>query len=215
MNAGDMAAALVRLLRAGPPPALAVIRELGAVGSRSSADIAVVEGEGGPYGGAAIHGYEIKGRGDDFRRLRNQASWYSEVFDRVTLAVHPRHDRLAMRRSGDVFPAWWGIVRIGPDGEADRLSPSKANPSPSVRRLADFLWKDHAWDMLMAEVGRERGFWKGGRRRGEIIDRLCGAVPAGRVHGLILGNLVETSGMRGASVEEGRPCTGWFGGDAR
>lgn len=121
-----------------------VLDELGIRHGASRVDIAVINGE--------IHGFEIKSDADTLTRLSAQMTFYSEVFDRVTLVVGQKHAEKAM----PTLPDWWG-VRVATEGARGAIHfkvtrKAKMNPAHNPIALAELLWRDEAMQELQ-ELG--------------------------------------------------------------
>jgi hypothetical protein len=117
-----------------------VVDELGLKHGRCRADIAVI--------GKRLHGYEIKGEKDSFRRLEGQVEAYNAVFDHISIILAPCHASAAVKR----VPQWWGIIvcRKGSRGGIafETLRKSRQNHNVDPLSVAQLLWKDEAQAVL-------------------------------------------------------------------
>lgn len=160
----DIREALRHAIRAvhGRDPDTVVVDELGVLQGSARVDVAVVNG--------LLHGYEIKSERDSLARLPSQVSYYSKVFDLVTLVLSQRHLSQAMA----MIPHWWGVTVAVPSksGRVKLISRRKSsiNPSVSARDLAELLWSDDVIRLLDAR-NAARGLR--GKNRHILWDKLC------------------------------------------
>jgi len=146
MNGHQIRIALKRcILRAAPASSLTLaVEELGLLHGKGRADLAVIN--------CPFIGYEIKGEGDDLRRLRVQVTAYDAVFDYSWIVPTEQHLRAVV----DTVPSWWGILVALPTdwGEVDFAAvrqPSR-NPSTDDLAIAQLLWRTEAQAILL-ELG--------------------------------------------------------------
>lgn len=143
-----------------------VIHELALPQQGARVDIAVVA----DY----LIGFEIKTASDDLTRLPQQQLAYGQVFDRMFIAVEPKH----LARVLETVPNWWGVLEA--QSRAGRIKftqrrPSRLNPDTSLHALVQLLWRDEVLDELR-ELGLERGLR--GAPRQELWRRLAEASPS-------------------------------------
>lgn len=121
-------------------PHTIVVDELGLKHGKVRADVAVVNGH--------LTGFEIKSNDDTLRRLPEQVSAYSEVFDRATLVVGTKHADDAK----SVIPSWWGIIEARPGARGaivfDSLRAARPNPQISLHSVAQLLWRNEVVEIL-------------------------------------------------------------------
>jgi len=126
-----------------------IVEEMGVWSGSVRVDVAVINGE--------LHGIELKSERDTLERLPNQASLYSEVFDRVTLVVASRH----FGKARAIVPEWWGLTEASrrSDGRTElrEVRPSTSNPSPQALQIARLLWKSEVLSLL-EQNGLLRGY---------------------------------------------------------
>ncbi len=125
-----------------------IIEEMGIWSSTARIDIAVVNGE--------LCGFELKSARDNLKRLPDQQTIYSAVFDRVTLVTAENHLAASLR----VIPDWWGIsVASTSDGQVC-LAPERTaefNPEISALMVARLLWRDEALAIL-SKFSLDKGY---------------------------------------------------------
>lgn len=157
----DIRPELCRRLRAGFPEAL-VLDEVGLAHGDVRVDVAVLTP-------ARFHGYEVKADADALKRLPRQVAAYSQVLDRCTLVVGPRH----LDAAAPLLPWWWGILVATADGfHLGRTA--LPNPSPSAHDTARLLWRDEVLALLEARDA-VRGIR--GKAKGALYQRLVEVVP--------------------------------------
>lgn len=109
---------------------------------KSRIDLAVVADTG-------IHGFEIKSRVDNIKRLKgNQSERMSRVCETATLVVDPAH----LWKADGVIPSWWGITCLEFDYN-DKPSlmverHPKPNPNVSAVDVARCFWKEEILSIL-------------------------------------------------------------------
>jgi hypothetical protein len=117
-----------------------VVEEMGIWAGSVRVDLAVINGE--------FHGFELKSERDTLERLPNQASLYSEVFDRVTLVLADRHAEKAMAK----IPDWWGVFTAywakTDDLQLKILRRPGFNPAVKPVQVARILWRGEALALL-------------------------------------------------------------------
>lgn len=111
--------------------------------SNERADIAVI--------GRWMDGFEIKTERDTLKRLPRQMVAYGRLFDRCTAVLDERHRPKAEM----ILPEWWGITTVTVDDAVTFTVVRKASSNPSVdpEILVRLLWRDEAFDALVA-IGR-------------------------------------------------------------
>lgn len=111
--------------------------------SNERADIAVI--------GRCMDGFEIKTERDTLKRLPRQMVAYGRLFDRCTAVLDPRH----RPKAETILPEWWGITTVTVDDAVTFTVVRKASSNPSVdpEILVRLLWRDEAFDALVA-IGR-------------------------------------------------------------
>jgi len=124
----------------GSDPTTLILDELGVCCGRVRADMAVVNGE--------LKGFEIKSDEDTLLRLRSQISDYCKVFDTVSIVVGAKHFSQVRK----IVPCWWGIlVAEGVPRSGIRcFRREQINPSPDAAAIAQLIWRDEAFMLLMA-----------------------------------------------------------------
>ncbi len=105
-----------------------------------------------------LHGYEIKSDGDTngLERLsRIQIKLYSQIMDRLSVIVTPKHVTSVKRR----VPEAWGIYMYsnGLWGSIVPIREPQQNELIQPRAVAGLLWKDRALQLL-SDNGLGRGF---------------------------------------------------------
>lgn len=105
-----------------------------------------------------LHGYEIKSDGDTngINRLSTiQTKLYSQVMDRLSVIVTPKHVPSVQR----CLPQTWGIYSYVPGlwGSIVPVREPTANDLIQPRAVAGLLWKDRALQLL-SDNGWDRGF---------------------------------------------------------
>ena len=117
-----------------------VIDELGLQHGKCRADIAVVNGH--------LVGYEIKSDNDSLRRLRDQVTAYSAVFDKAFIIVGNHH----INNIQDRVPEWWGVILSsrGPKGAINfnMIRKAQVNRSVDPVSVARLLWREEAVEIL-------------------------------------------------------------------
>jgi hypothetical protein len=115
--------------------------ELGICLGETRVDVAAINGR--------ISGYEIKGDRDRLDRLERQISLYNKVLDTAVLVTE---DRFAAK-AADVVPPWWGLWKCSPAGRwptIEQIRPSGTNPELHPFAIAQLLWRDEAYEELLA-----------------------------------------------------------------
>jgi hypothetical protein len=159
-----------------------LIEELGLRRGKVRVDLAVVNG--------SLHGFEIKSDRDSLRRLSAQVDLYSQVLDRATLVVGERFAPHATSR----VPTWWGLMRVSPRGcrlQFTTLRRARLNPQRNARVLAEFLWAEHALQLL-EERGTARGMR--GKPRRILWDRVCECLSVDEIAAAVRDRLKARSG---------------------
>jgi len=138
-----------------------IIEELGVSHGTARIDIAVVNG--------IMHGYEIKSDQDTLRRLPEQISAFSLVFDEMTLVVGKNHLYDAI----NIVPDWWGITmaKTNLNGAVifQVIRENGNNENQDAVSIARLLWRDEALEIL-AEAGEANGFYS--KSRDYIYEKL-------------------------------------------
>lgn len=146
-------------------PSTRVIHELDLCQAAARIDLAVVNGR--------MIGWEIKSQADTLARLPRQQAVYSKIFDRVWLAVAPRHLPAALEQ----VPPWWGVVVAeGSPGECmlRTVRHSRLNRQVDLHSLVRLLWRAEALEEL-DRLGLAEGMRRAPRR--VLWEVLAGAVP--------------------------------------
>lgn len=162
-----------------------VIEEVPVRGGACRIDLALV--------GALLHGYEIKSHLDVLGRLQTQASVYSQVFDRLTLVVAPRHVSAGVT----MVPEWWGITAVTAD-RAGRvrlrtLRLPQENPQIEIGALVEMLWLEESRALLAECVGPRASRI---RVRAELHELIARDVPLDRVRSAIRRALLARADLR-------------------
>lgn len=111
-------------------------------------DVAVV--------GDRLRGYEIKSDSDTVKRLPNQAKYYNEAFDEMTLVVGEK----LQHKATALIPEWWAVTVVSYAAGAASfhdLRPGAANPVLKPLMLARYLWKAESLSIL-EKHGLVKGF---------------------------------------------------------
>lgn len=146
-------------------PGYRIIHEFALPQHGARIDIAVVADR--------LVGFEMKTASDSLVRLPQQQRAYGMVFDRMFIAVEPKHMSTVM----EVVPTWWGVLELtAPTGRRKWTQRRRArlNPDGSVHALVQLLWREE----VLAEL-EELGL-AGGKRsatRAELWARLAEAAP--------------------------------------
>lgn len=136
-----------------------VIHELGLCG-QVRVDVAVVT--------TMLTGYELKGAGDDLRRLPKQIKVYSQVLDRACLVVTEKH----LAGAHSLLPDWWGLLLARPGNRGtvlEQVQSAELNPEVDASALVQLLWRDEA---LAALERRDAARGVRGKPRAAIWSRL-------------------------------------------
>lgn len=116
-----------------------VVEEMGVWSGTVRIDVAVINGE--------LIGYELKSDSDTLARLKNQATYYGKVFNKLSIVVGSRH----ISQARLVLPKWWGIIEAKCSGSTVELKDrriARKNPGQDAFVLAQLLWKDEALSVL-------------------------------------------------------------------
>ncbi|HJP89060.1 MAG TPA: sce7726 family protein [Candidatus Limnocylindrales bacterium] len=123
-------------------PRASLIPELGVDHGTARIDLAAVD--------QTLDGFEIKGRGDDLRRLPRQVAAFGPVFDRLSLVV----DRQHLDAAKSALPAWWGIfVADSATGTICIARDPAWNPGLQPLAMASLLWSEELRDELASHGG--------------------------------------------------------------
>lgn len=166
-----------------------IVEELGLWHGVVRADVAVI--------GSELHGFEIKSDSDNMQRLPEQVNGYSEVFDRSSVVVGPKHLGAAAR----IVPKWWGILLGLQTRTSDRtrlieVRPAQANPSPSAIALSHLLWRDEvlkSLEVLSAADGLHDS------PRTILYERLTRVASYSQVREIVVSAIINRDGWRAAS----------------
>jgi len=97
------------------------------------ADVVTVNGD-------AAHCYEIKGEGDEIRRILRQGSFYDLAFIKTTLVTTPNHLAVALA----LAPPHWGVL-LASEGKSGvvfrRIRIAKKNPHFDKQVALLTLWR--------------------------------------------------------------------------
>jgi hypothetical protein len=118
-----------------------VVEEMALSGHQVRIDIGVLNGK--------FIGYEIKSDHDTLRRLPNQLSIYTQVFDYLTIICGPTQ----LKKVKEITPEYCGLVVAEyVNGEPQLRTERKAQQSPNLDgfRLASLLWNEEARSFLSA-----------------------------------------------------------------
>lgn len=102
--------------------------------------------------GNELLGIEIKSPRDTLKRLPDQASHYSKVFDRVILVA----DQKFLDSSLDIIPSWWGVVTVLPRASGISFRVNRRpliNPNVEESWVLKLLWKGELVRFLEDEKG--------------------------------------------------------------
>ncbi|WP_181429187.1 sce7726 family protein [Curtobacterium sp. MCSS17_008] len=154
------------------------------VGTEGRIDLALV--------GDALIGYELKSDLDTLRRLPQQMSSYSKVFDFCTLVVTDRHLGAARR----ALDSRWGLAVVR--REAGKLTYKQIRKARPLRRtdavaLAGLLWRDealHALDLLGAAAGLRS------KPRDVLWERLAQVASQDELRAIVVRALTARQGWR-------------------
>ncbi|RYG93559.1 MAG: hypothetical protein EON58_18080 [Alphaproteobacteria bacterium] len=129
-------------------PDTLIVEEMGLCSASVRVDVAVING--------ALTGVEIKSAKDTLQRLPAQSEVYNRVFDFVHIAFSGRCPDTII----EAVPDWWGLieatyVRPGRVG-LQEIRQSRRNPSIDPFSVAQMLWKNEAYDLLV-EYGLSKG----------------------------------------------------------
>lgn len=102
---------------------------------------------------AAAHCYEIKGEGDEVRRIVRQGSFYDLAFTRTTLVTTPNH----LAAATSVAPEHWGIL-VASEGKTGvvfrRLRAAKQSPHFSKEMALLTLWRSELISLCRSPDGQ-------------------------------------------------------------
>lgn len=126
-------------------------------------------------------GFEIKSDSDNFERIGRQVAAYEQFFDENTLVVGGRYLHTAQEK----VPESWGILCIERHGILKVRAAAK-NKKVSVKAQLSVLWRMELKNLL-AENNLPAFTYK---TKEFIIDRIAENVPAGRVSGQIVHELL-------------------------
>lgn len=147
------------------PPSGRLINELALPQHGARVDVAVVADR--------LTGFEIKTSRDRLSRLPAQQNAYGLVFDRMYLAVEPRH----LVGATSIVPTWWGILELsqGPQGHRwVQRRASRLNPGVHLHSLVQLLWRDEVLNEL-SRLGLADGLR--GAPKATLWAELAGACP--------------------------------------
>lgn len=120
-------------------PESIVVDELKVCNGEAIMDIAVING--------SLIGYEIKSPNDNLQRLSRQVTFYSKVFDYVTIVTCDKHLQGILRE----VPTWWGIWVLNKDEAGVKkiqMRTPSANDQIEGFSIAQFLWKSEIIDLI-------------------------------------------------------------------
>ncbi len=143
-----------------------IVEEMGVWSGSVRVDVAVING--------ALSGFELKSARDTLARLPQQAHFYSEVFDRMTIVTAENH----LSGCLSLLPDWWAVLiaHDQSDGTVNLTSfrDGQANPSQNALQIARLLWKAEAVAVL-----DKHGLAKGYRSKpaDELHHRLTTVMP--------------------------------------
>lgn len=162
-----------------------VIEEVAVRGGACRVDLALING--------LLHGYEIKSDLDGLGRLRTQAGVYSQVFDRMTLVVAPRH----IANATAIVPQWWGVIGVAADRSGrvrfQTIRIPEDNPRVDAAALAEMLWREESWALLEEIAGKDTLRL---RTRGELHALIARDVPLAQVRAAARRALVSRADPR-------------------
>ncbi len=175
-------------------PTTRVIHELNLCQAAARIDLAVLNGQ--------MIGWEIKSHADNLARLPRQQEVYSRIFDRVWLAVAPRHLEAAMSQ----VPPWWGVVIAdGSSGDCELrvVRRSALNREVDPASIVRLLWRQEVLDEL-EKLGLADGLHRAPRR--VLWNELAGAVPR-RISGAQFRTIVREHLKHRPGWRSGEPRT--------
>lgn len=165
-----------------------IVQEMGIWSGTVRVDIAVINGE--------LAGVELKSDKDTLDRLPNQATFYSRVFDRMTLVVGSKH----LEKALPLVPEWWGIVAASWKEDAISLEDyrtASVNPEPDPFLVAQLLWREEAIAAL-EDRGAAKG-WKS-KRVATLHRHLAETIPIDELRAVVRTNLKARPDRSGQPV---------------
>lgn len=115
-----------------PRPKL-IVEELGVHNGNTVADVVAIYD--------SLHGFEIKGEGDNVSRIRRQSHYYNLSFPKLTLVTTLNHLEWAKRH----LPEFWGILLAKETDKGINLTYKRAarnNPLFSKELSLLMLWRE-------------------------------------------------------------------------
>ena len=146
-------------------PTYRVVHELALPQRGARIDVAVVA--------ESLIGFEIKTANDTLARLPQQQLAYGLVFDRMFIAVEPKHLPEALQ----IAPHWWGVLEMTATRAGLRLVQrrrSLLNPNASTHALVQLLWRNEVLAEL-TDLGLAQGLRSANRTA--LWERLSSAAP--------------------------------------
>lgn len=144
-----------------------VVHELGVMWGNSRVDIGIINGE--------LHAYEIKSQADTLERLPRQAKIYNQIFDKLNIVTHERHEKELGRKYGKLMENW-GVLIVSNGKEkhdvkiTEKKKPRK-NRNTNLFSIAHLLWKEEALVILNGKDPERKGL--PGRCRKDLYKMLC------------------------------------------
>jgi hypothetical protein len=176
-------------LHASDPETL-VVEEVGLCQGLARIDIAVING--------SVHGYELKSDRDTLDRLPAQLGAYSQALEFVTVVAATKH--LAELKT--IIPPWWGIWSASQEGQVITLASQRAarpNPKLSALALAQFLWRDEAFQFL---VERRMDLGMKSKSRQQLWEKLTATLTIEELADLVRRTLKARENWRSAGTQE-------------
>ena len=133
-------------------PSSMVIDELGIMWGKNRVDIAVINDE--------LHAYEIKSEKDTLKRLYKQAASYNDIFDKITIVVHEKHEKKLVEYQS-VMENWGVLVFENGNNNNDikiikNILPKK-NINAKLFCILHLLWKQEVIDIIKNKDSGVRG----------------------------------------------------------
>lgn len=168
--------------RHGLPPTTLLRDEMGLCLGATRVDVAAINGQ--------LTGCEIKGDRDRLDRLPRQVQLYGRVLDVAVLVTEARF----APKAAHFLPAWWGIWEAGEHGGTAAITEVRApqsNPGTDSLSVAQLLWRDEAYEELVARDAA-RGLARATRWR--LWEALAAAVPGPELASMVRQRLKARQG---------------------
>lgn len=157
----------------GLPPQNVLRDEFGLCLGATRVDVASINGQ--------LTGCEIKGDRDRLDRLPHQVQLYGQVLDAAVLVTGVRF----AAKAADHLPDWWGIWQATEhDGGTDlvEVRPAGRNPAPDPLSVAQLLWREEAYDELVA---RDASAGLARATRWRMWEALAALIPQAELSALV------------------------------